>query len=733
MVDLREAKKVSQPARSGVPFPAVVGQEALKEALLVVGANDDLDGLLVRGEKGTAKSTATRALADLLPDQRAVADCPYGCPPDHRTRQCETCRSRDDPPVETRPVPFVTLPLGASRERVVGSLSVADALDGEPEFDPGLLARANRGFLYVDEVNLLDDHLVDVLLDAAAGGVNRVERDGVSVTHPANFTLVGTMNPEEGDLRPQFRDRFALQVEVAGAEDLDRRVAVVERALSGFDGDYAAETATVRERLREARERLPDVTIPESLTRDLVELCRDAGVDGHRADIAAARGARTLAALDGRDKVIEPDVRRAAEFALPHRLRSRPFEDGPDFEDVVDDHFDDGEADEHGGEERPGDGEEQSGSEPAGSTDDRDSGGSDSEPEGGDGDDSAEGEDDRADSAAEGDPSDTGNGGDSPESQPKSRDGSQPDRPDASSDDAPTERDGGGASSDGDGRDTGDDGDEQATPLVPGQPPADVADPGDGAAPDVTAPTAERADGSGRASARPSDRGRGARVRIERAGLGDSVDPAASVRAAAARGGDRVESRDLRQSVREGESSALVVFAVDASASMRGPMRAAKGVALDLLRDAYQHRDEVAVVTFAGESADVVLPPTDSVDLAARHLKSLPTGERTPLPDGLRTAGEVVARADPDEAVVVVVTDGRANAGSDSPTADTRTAASALADVGANVLVVDAGDDSRSGLVDLVVDRAEGERVPLSALTADRIDAAAGSPRATEL
>lgn len=701
MIDLGETKKVSQPSRSTVPFPAVVGQEELKEALLVAGANDELDGLLVRGEKGTAKSTAARALTDLLPDQRVVADCPYGCPPGDESAQCSECRARDDPPVETRSVPFVTLPLGASRERVVGSLSVAKALDGATEFNPGLLARANRGVLYVDEVNLLDDHLVDVLLDAAASGVNRVERDGVSVTHPADFTLVGTMNPEEGDLRPQFRDRFALQVEVTGVHDLDQRVAVVERALSGFDDDYDDETATVRERLREARERLPDVTIPDSLAREVVELCRDAGVEGHRADIATARGARTLAALDARDRVIETDVRRAAELALPHRLQSRPFEDAPDSGDVVADHFADGGEDVRDGEDSAEDGRDQS---------ERD------HTESGDPPESDESGSDAGRDGNHGESEEGGDDGDEPVDPREPRSGPRDGSERGSTDDAPTES-GGVDSSNGDGSD----GDEEATPLVPGQPPAEAVEPGDGMAPDLSAPTAERADGSGRAGARPSERGRGTRIRTERAGLDDAVDAAASVRAAAVRGGDRVESRDLRRSVREGESSTLVVFAMDASASMRGPMRAAKGVALDLLRDAYECRDEVAVVTFAGESADVVLPPTDSVDLAARHLKSLPTGERTPLPDGLRAAGEVLARADPGEAVVVLVTDGRANAGSDSPTADTRTAASALAERGAHVMVVDASDGGRTNLVADVVSAADGERVPLAALTPERV------------
>ncbi|MCD2204274.1 VWA domain-containing protein [Halobacterium sp. KA-6] len=681
MVELGSGKKLSQASRTAVPFPAVVGQRDLKNALLAVAANDALDGLLAAGEKGTAKSTAARALTDLLPDQRAVADCPYGCPPDDPKRQCADCRTRDDPPVETRPVPFVTLPLGASRDRVVGSLSVPDALDGDAEFNPGLLARANRGVLYVDEVNLLDDHLVDVLLDAAAAGVNRVERDGVSVAHPAEFTLIGTMNPEEGDLRPQFRDRFALQVRVAGSDDLDDRATIVSRALDGFDGDYVEATEQVRERLLGARELLPEVDLPDSLVHEIAELCRDAGVDGHRADVATARAARTFAALDGRPTVTEADVQRAAEFALPHRLQSRPFEDAPDPEDVVDDHFEDGTDDaEH--EEESEESDADTGDEPADP-------GADSEP------------DDEHSSKSPTNPESSGSGDE------HGGDGNA----------AEAEQ------SENESVDEGDDA-EDAAPLVPGQSHSETVEPGAGAAPETAAASAERPAGTGGATATPSTDSRGPRVRTERASATDSVDAAASVRAAAARGAERVKQRDLRQSVRAGSASALVVFAVDASASMRGPMRAAKGVALDVLRDAYERRDEVAVVTFAGDDADVVLPPTDSVTLAARHLKSLPTGDRTPLPAGLRAADDVLARANPDAAVVVVVTDGRANAGTDAPTADTREAASALADRGAEVLVVDAGDGGRTSLVDDVVRAAGGERVPLDALTPERIDGA---------
>ncbi|NHN47826.1 VWA domain-containing protein [Halostella sp. JP-L12] len=730
MVDLASGKKLS----TTVPFGAVVGQAPLKEALLVVGANDDIDGLLVRGEKGTAKSTAVRALADLLPEQRAVADCPYGCPPDDPERQCADCRERADPPVETRPVPLVTLPLGATRERVVGTLSVADALDGDPEFDPGLLARANRGILYVDEVNLLDDHLVDVLLDAAASGVNRVERDGVSVAHPAEFTLVGTMNPEEGDLRPQLRDRFALQATVTGCEDVDDRVEIIDRALN--DSWAAADDATAdhRQSLLTACDLLDDVALPREFAEEIAELCRDAGVDGHRGDIATARAARTLAALDGRASVIEGDVRRAAELTLPHRLQSKPFEDAPDPEDVVDDHFDDEGEGTESGDENSSVGPDRSEAE-----DGDGENGADGDSGAGDADDERDGPNEGERGPSDGpDDSDRDSGDDGDTDDENADDGQRP-RP-AGASDGESRGESGGGGSEGDGGEgdprNGDDGDapgdsddrEQGTPLIPGQARAEV---GDAVAPDVETPTeATETDdgGSGsRVGLTPSAANEGVRVRTERAESG-SVDAAASVRAAAARGGDAVESRDLRQSVRAGESSALVVFALDASASMRGPMRTAKGVALELLRDAYEQRDDVAVVAFAGDDAEVLLPPTDSVTLAARHLKELPVGDRTPLPAGLRTTSEVIARADPATSVVVLVTDGRANA-SENPTAETRAAASALAGRGAHVVAVDAGGDGRTGLTGDVVEATDGERVRLSALSAERVERAVDRAR----
>ncbi|WP_415383563.1 VWA domain-containing protein [Halosimplex sp. TS25] len=731
MIDFGASINASQGRRDGLAFSAIVGQDELKRALLAVGANERLDGLLIRGEKGTAKSTAVRGLADLLPEQTVVADCPYGCPPDDPDGQCVDCRERADPPTAQRAVPLVTLPLGATRDRVVGTLSTAGALAGEHEFEPGLLARANRGILYVDEVNLLDDHLVDVLLDAAASGVNRVERDGVSVTHPAEFTLVGTMNPEEGDLRPQLRDRFALGATVTACEDVDRRVAIIDRALgrTAADSSESADSETdangpdtasshegktgdrqYRRRLREARDRLDGVDLPDEFAAEIAELCRDAGLDGHRGDIATARAARTFAALDGRSKVIEPDVRRAATLAIPHRLQSRPFEDAPDPDELLDERFGDGD-DEEGGrgpdDQQTDDQQAEEGSQPA------------------DGDD-ANGSAEPGDSADE----------DSREREPD-RDSSGPNAEsgaavetesrDAAGDEGDTDgHDADGCDADGCDADNGDE--REATPVVPGQSRAAV---GNASAPDIEvseAVDAGAADGGKRAQARPTADGDGPRVRERRADDADDVDAAASVRAAAARGASSVDSRDLRRSVRRSDAGALVVFVVDASASMRSAMRAAKGTVMELLRGAYQQRDAVAFVAFAGDDAEVLLPPTDSVAHAARHLKDLPTGDRTPLSAALDAAGDVLDRADPAAGVVVLVTDGRANVASESPVAETREAAKRLDRRDPHVVVVDADADA-PGLCDLIADETDGARVPLSALSADRIDAAAGAVR----
>jgi magnesium chelatase subunit D len=324
------------PKRPVYPFAALVGQERLKQALILNAINPLIGGVLIRGEKGTAKSTAARGLAELLPPMATVAGCPFHCHPDLPELMCDDCRQRraqgEVLPRRERPMPVVDLPLGTTEDRLLGTIDLEKAIkSGEKHFEPGLLAAANRGILYVDEVNLLDDHLVDVLLDAAAMGVNVVEREGISFIHPARFILVGTMNPEEGELRPQLLDRFGLCVEVTGLHALADRMAVVERRLA-FDADpeafaarWQGEQESIRRAIVEAGERLPRVSFTHDLLRLITAICVDQGVDGHRADIYMLKVAQTLAAYRGREVVTPEDVRPAAALVLPHRLRRQPF------------------------------------------------------------------------------------------------------------------------------------------------------------------------------------------------------------------------------------------------------------------------------------------------------------------------------------------------------------------------------------------------------------------------
>ncbi|MBX5493585.1 MAG: ATP-binding protein, partial [Chloroflexi bacterium] len=331
------AHALAPTTRPVFPFTALVGQEQLKRALVLTAINPRIGGVLVRGERGTAKSTAVRALANLLPDIAVIADCRYHCDPAAPEGWCDDCRARFPdgaaPPVAHCRVPLVALPVGATEDRVLGTLELERAIQsGERHFEPGLLAVANRGILYVDEVNLLPDHLVDVLLDAAAMGVNYVEREGISVRHPAQFLLVGTMNPEEGDLRPQLLDRFALAVEVAGLRAPAERAEVVRRRIAfeadpaGFAAAWEATEAAERARILAARALLPRVVLDERMLGLITQLCCDFAVDGLRADIVMYKTAITLAAYAGRGRVIEADVREAAELALLHRRRRQPFE-----------------------------------------------------------------------------------------------------------------------------------------------------------------------------------------------------------------------------------------------------------------------------------------------------------------------------------------------------------------------------------------------------------------------
>lgn len=321
------------------PFTAIVGQESMKKALILNVINPLLGGVLIRGEKGTAKSTAVRALADLLPERSVVKDCPFGCDPYEESSMCSFCLEKaargEEPEIITAKMKVIDLPVSATEDRVVGTLDIEHAIKkGEKKFEPGILAQANRNILYVDEVNLLDDHVVDVLLDSAAMGVNTIEREGVSFSHPARFILVGTMNPEEGDLRPQLLDRFGLVVDIVGEKETEQRMEVIKRRLDyekdpeSFALSYLAEQQRLREVILQAAEILPKASFDEEILRMAARIAIEMGVDGHRADIGMIKTALTLAVLNGREKANSNDLLEAAALVLPHRMRRKPFEEG---------------------------------------------------------------------------------------------------------------------------------------------------------------------------------------------------------------------------------------------------------------------------------------------------------------------------------------------------------------------------------------------------------------------
>ena len=323
------------------PFTAIVGQEQMKLALILNVINPGLSGVLIRGEKGTAKSTAVRALADILPEIEVFSEDLFQLAPWKeaevyleiaRALDLPNAQGGELPPTVRRKVRVVELPVGATEDRVVGTLDLEHALKkGEKRVEPGLLAAAHRGILYVDEVNLLDDHVVDVLLDSAAMGVNTIEREGVSFSHPARFTLVGTMNPEEGELRPQLLDRFGLCVNIEGITTADDRVAVMERR-AGFDDDSEAfvrpwevQSKDLTRRILEAKILYPHVRVEKEMLYEIAQCCLDVGVDGHRGDIIILKTAKTLAAYESRNQVYSEDIQTAADLALPHRVRRQPL------------------------------------------------------------------------------------------------------------------------------------------------------------------------------------------------------------------------------------------------------------------------------------------------------------------------------------------------------------------------------------------------------------------------
>jgi len=594
------------------PFPAIVGQEDLKLALVLNAVNPRVEGVLIRGEKGTAKSTAVRGLAALLPAVEVLEGCPFSLGPEEAAGFCAGCGLCDGRrPVVRRSVPLVDLPLNATEDRVIGGINFEEAVrSGKRVFLPGLLAAAHRGILYVDEVNLLDDHLVDSILSAAAAGVNTVEREGISFSHPARFILVGTMNPEEGELRPQFLDRFGLCVEVKAEEDREARVVTMERR-EAFDADPVAfctgfqnEIRRVREQIGQARRLLHRVAVSGRLRALISELCAQANVAGHRADLIIEQAARAMAALADRTDVEEEDILRVAPFALRHRQREMP--PPPKQEEKQENRQN------HQHDPTKQDPRQQGNEEPQ---------------EG-----SARGNASQPQAKENGDSHEFSGG--NPED---NRDVQPPVNPDA------LER---------------------------------VFEVG---ATFKVKPFAAPKDrifrrGSGRRSRSRVSGLQGRYVKsTQPRGTGD-VALDATLRAAApyqrwrqSRCAVAIEPQDIREKVRERRIGNFLLFVVDASGSMgaRARMVATKGTIMSLLVDAYQKRDKVAMIAFNKAEARLALPPTSSIDTAARLLAELPVGGRTPLAAALLKAAEVLrsqlVRDPTSRPMMILITDGRCN------------------------------------------------------------------------
>lgn len=587
----------------GYPFSAVLGADDMRLALLLNAVSPAIGGVLVRGEKGTAKSTAVRGLAALLPSLEVIEGCRFGCDPVAPQPNCPD-GPHAEPHAVTVPARLVELPVGASEDRVVGSLDLEKALSqGTRAFEPGLLAAAHRGILYVDEVNLLADHLVDVLLDASAMGRSHVERDAVSVSHPARFVLIGSMNPEEGELRPQLLDRFGLTVDVSASRDPEVRVEVVRRRLDAdadpadFAQRWAAAEADLAQQIVRARELLGEVVLTDAALRQIAEVCAAFDVDGMRADIVTARTAAAHAAWHGRTEVTEDDVRAAALLALPHRRRRNPFDEPGLDTEALDD------ALERSRPEEPEPDPDGAGGPPS--------------------DDSEMGEPEATDDAR--DSSDAGKPDQQPDGQPRAS-GSQT---------AATGRAGKAKVLRGTGRSAGAPGRRAAARTGRGRVVRALP---------AGAPSGPIHLSATVAAAAPQQLFRGRDT-----------------------GKLRLARHDLRRAEQHGKEGNLVLFVVDASGSMaaRTRMSEVKGAILSLLLDAYQRRDKVGLITFRGAAAELVLPPTGSVSAAARRLETLATGGRTPLAAGLAKAAQVIRtealRDSVRRPLVIVITDGRAD------------------------------------------------------------------------
>jgi magnesium chelatase subunit D len=615
------------------PFTAIVGQETLKLALAMSVIHPGIMGVLIRGQKGTAKSTTVRAMANLLPPIKAAGNCLYGCDPDAPAqRLCRDCQQTALAGLQLdevfKKIPFVTLPINATEDNLVGSFDFTRALkSGEMRFSPGMLAKAHRGILYVDEVNLLDDHLVNLILDVSASGVNIVEREGISYSHPSEFILIGTMNPEEGELRPQLLDRFGLCINVEDIADITQRIEIIKRREAFekdpllFQENWVLEEKKERRQLEKAIELLDSVQIKDEKRSQIVKICSDAHVAGHRADITIENASKALAAYMGRNEVEDSDIKTASYMALPHRVRESiedklPPESKKHLELQIDD-----QPEYITGEKK--DNQEQS--------------------------------------------------------HPVTQNTRLQQNQDRSvqldlyaqtipSDDAPAE-------------DLAEKSDEVS--YAPKTAKNEIVEIGK-IVPVVTkdilhnrSRIVRNSSGQRNRSRTMLKRGRYIRSTMNRSNNDIAID--ATLRAAAPHQVFRpkgamkisIESEDIREKIRERKMNTLLIFIVDASGSMGAKLMAeTKGAIMYLLLEAYHKRDKVSMIAFKDDTSEILLPPTDNIELAKKKLEDLPAGGKTPLSAGLLKGYEVVCEslnASKDlMPLIILITDGRANVGTDS-------------------------------------------------------------------
>ena len=671
------------------PFSAVVGSHDMALALILTTVSPEVGGVLVRGEKGTAKTTMVRALADVMPSISVVEGCRFSCDPLDPDPTCPA-GPHDHPVSRTRPARLVELPVGATEDRVIGSLDLRQALGaGEVSYEPGLLAAAHRGILYVDEVNLLHDHLVDLLLDAAAMGRSTVEREGVSVAHAARLILIGTMNPEEGELRPQLLDRFGLTVEIAAPRDPEQRAEVIRRRMAfdrdpaSFVANYAAQEEGLRVKIATARSLLPSVQLGDRELATIARVCGAFEVDGMRADIVTARAAAAHAAWQGRREITKSDIRAAARLALPHRRRRNPF-DAPGLdEDLLDQLLD----------EEP---------DPDPPTPPQDNPPSGRAPESGH-------QDVESSNGHKNMPADPVEGSVS----------------------SPSTSSGHMSTSSGHMSTRSDDND-RIIPAGHTYRTQLFAAPGVG----VGAPgrRSRAVTSAGRTvGAIPAQHNSG---RLHLTATIHAAAPHQAVRGRRPAERLRLANHDLRLAVTEGRESNLILLVVDASGSMsaRRRMEAVKAAALSLLLDAYQRRDKVGLITFRGSEAALALPPTSSIATAARRLEQLPSGGRTPLAEGLLCAAETLRleriRDPRRRPLLVLVTDGRATYGPDA-VGRSRLIADRLRQIGVASLLIDCESGRMAlGLARTLSIHLGAQYVTVGEVAADQLVAAVRQGRA---